>query len=35
MADPTGDAHAQEREALRDTVRTLLERTWAKPTYAG
>ena len=27
MADPTGDAHAQEREALRDTVRTLLERT--------
>jgi len=27
VADPTGDAHAQEREALRDTVRTLLERT--------
>ena len=27
MADPTGDAHAQEREALRATVRTLLERT--------
>ena len=27
MADPTGDALEQEREALRDTVRTLLERT--------
>ena len=27
MADPTGDALAQEREALRDTVRTLLDRT--------
>ena len=27
MADPTGDALAQEREALRETVRTYLERT--------
>jgi alkylation response protein AidB-like acyl-CoA dehydrogenase len=27
LADPTGDALAQEREALRDTVRTMLERT--------
>ncbi|HMC68936.1 MAG TPA: acyl-CoA dehydrogenase family protein, partial [Mycobacteriales bacterium] len=31
MADPTGDALAQEREALRDTVRTLLERTSSEP----
>jgi alkylation response protein AidB-like acyl-CoA dehydrogenase len=27
VADPTGDALAQEREALRETVRTYLERT--------
>ena len=27
MPDVTGDPHAQEREALRDTVRTFLERT--------
>jgi alkylation response protein AidB-like acyl-CoA dehydrogenase len=27
VADPTGDALAQEREALRATVRTMLERT--------
>jgi alkylation response protein AidB-like acyl-CoA dehydrogenase len=29
VADPSGDALTQEREALRDTVRTMLERTSA------